>query len=214
VLDRMRTLDARDPVLLPECEALFAAIGGNLREAIQIQRQAVEHDPRNAAALGTLALYLFHADRIDDAMALLRRELALNPHAPGSRGLLAVGLALRGRGADALAETAQEPHRGTRLWAQAIVHTLLGRRAESDVALIELRRDAAGADAYRVAQVYALRARPQPALEWLNRACSQPPSGCETLRIDRFFAGLRDDARLRALLARLKLDGEPPLPAR
>ena len=53
-LDRMRAIDIDDAVL-PDCEAYFASVTGKLDEAIKIQRQIVERDPLNSAAIGTLA---------------------------------------------------------------------------------------------------------------------------------------------------------------
>jgi hypothetical protein len=84
----------------------------------------------------------------------------------------------------------------------------LGRRDESDAALKILTEKFPQASAYYVAQLYALRDRTNPAFEWLNRACAERQSGCELVRIDRFFRGLRDDPRYKALLVRMKLSGD------
>jgi tetratricopeptide (TPR) repeat protein len=209
-LDRMRTIDPREALLLPECEATFASVTGHLDEAIKIQRQIVVRDPLNAAAIGTLASYLLHGDRLEESLVMFQRELRMNPHAIGSRGLIGVDLALLGRGEDALAEIAKERHAGYRLWALSIAHWTLGHPAESDAALAELKKSP-GSNAYYVGQLYAMRGTKNLALEWLSRACVERQSGCETLKIDRFLRTVRDDARYKALLARLKLDGDRPL---
>jgi serine/threonine-protein kinase len=206
-LDRMRALDPRDPLLLPECEAAFASVSGNLNEATKIQGQIAARDPLNASIVGTLAFYLLQGDRFEESIALFRRELQMNPHAIGSHALMGLDLALLGRGADALAEIANERHKGYQLWALSITHWTLGQRNESDAALAELKRSPAS-NAYYVAQLYAVRGQRNPAFEWLNKACSERQSGCETLQIDRFLRNLRDDPRYRALLDRLKLGGD------
>jgi tetratricopeptide (TPR) repeat protein len=203
-LDRMRALDPRDPVLLPECEAAFASVSGNLSEAIKIQQQIVERDPLNAGALGTLAFYLLQDDRFQDSIALLRRELQLNPHGIGSRALVGVNLALLGRGEDALAEIEREPHKVYRQWAVGIAHWTLGNHKASDAALNELKK-APATNAYYVAQLYAARGQKAQTFEWLNKACAERQSGCEVLQIDRFLRNWRDEPRYRALLAKLKL---------
>ncbi|HEU5297258.1 MAG TPA: protein kinase [Burkholderiaceae bacterium] len=205
-LDRMRAIDLRDPVLLPECEAQWASITGNLTEAIKIQGQIVARDPLNAAAIGALATYLLHGDRFEESLALFRHELRLSPHAIGNHGLIGIDLALLGRHDDALAEIANERHKGYRVWALALAHALAGRADESDAALAELKLSPA-TNAYYVAQVYALRGKRTPAFEWLNRACLERQSGCESLTIDRFLRELRSDPRYRALLIKLRLDG-------
>ncbi len=203
-LDRMRTIDPRDALLLPECEATFASLRGNLGEAIKIQGQIIRRDPLNSAAIGTLASYLLHGDRLEESLALFRQELQMNPHAIGSRALIGVDLALLGKGEEALAEIAAERHQGYRLWALSIAHWTLGHQAESDAALTEMKRSP-GTNAYYVAELYAIRGNKNLAFEWLSRACSERQSGCETLKIDRFLRGLRDDRRYDTLVAKMKL---------
>ena len=56
------------------------------------------------------------------------------PRAP----VLALNLLAQGRGDEALAEAAREPHEVFRLWALAIIEHAAGRRTESDTALQEL----------------------------------------------------------------------------
>jgi serine/threonine protein kinase/TolB-like protein len=212
-LDRMRNIDLNDALYLPDCEAHFASITGHLDEAIKIQRQILDRDPLNASAIGTLGQYLFDSGRLEESMALFRRELQLNPHAVGNRSLIGVALALLGKGTEALAEAAEESHQGYRLWAQSIAHWTLGRKVEADAALHELKKYGSG-NAYSIAQIHALRGERNPAFEWLTAACAARHSGCERIRVDRFLRGLHDDPRYRTLLARMKLDGDPPVSAR
>ena len=208
-LDRMRTIDPKDAVLLPDCEASFASVIGKLDEAIRIQRQIVDRDPLNSSAIGTLASYLLEADRFEESLALFHQELQLNPHAIGNHGLIGVNLALLGRGEQALAEIAKERNESYRLWASSIAYWTLGRRDESDSALMEMKKYPE-ANAYYIARLYAIRGKRNPTFEWLKKACVERQSGCEILKIDRFFRDLRDDPRYRALLAKMKLDGDPP----
>jgi tetratricopeptide (TPR) repeat protein len=204
-LDRMRTIDPSDALLLPECEAQFAGLTGHLDEAIQIQRQIVERDPLNAAAIGTLASYLLEADQFDASLALFQRELQMNPHAIGSHALIGVNLALSNRGDEALALIAQERHKGYRLWALSLAQGLRGQRDAADAALAELRA-APDANAYWIARLHAARGNKAATFEWLNKACSgERQHGCDLLMIDRFLRGMRDDARYTALLAKLNL---------
>jgi len=212
-LDRMREIDAADALLLPYCEAYFASIVGDLDEAIKIQSQIVDRDPLNSDAIGTLASYLFEADRFKESLALFRQELEMNPHAIGNHSLSGVALALLGRGEDALTEIAQERHEGYRMWAASIAYSTLHRKDQADHALEELKRFGS-ANAYYIAQVYAFRGDRNATFEWLNRACVERQSGCEAVRTDRFLRDLRDDPRYRALLASLKLDGYPSASAR
>jgi TolB-like protein len=204
-LDRMRVIDASDALLLPECEATFASVTGRLDEAIQIQRQIVERDPLNAAAIGTLASYLLEADRFDESLALFQRELQMNPHAIGSHALIGANLALLQRFDEALQVIAQERHKGYRLWALSLAHGLRGQREAADAALAELKA-APDSNAYWIARLHAARGNKAAAFEWLHKACSgERQHGCDLLKIDRFLRGLRDDARYAALVAKLGL---------
>jgi tetratricopeptide (TPR) repeat protein len=208
-LDRMRAIDPADAVLLPACEAQFAAIIGKLDEAIRIQKQVVERDPQDTAAILALAAYLLHADRLEDALLLHRHVLQLNPHAVGVHGLAGLDLVLLGQNTQGLAEIAAERQEQTRLWASAIAHWTAGRRGDADAALAAMRKYDAS-HAYAIAQLYALRGKRTAAFEWLNRSCVERQGGCEWLRIDRFLRPLRDDPRFRALLVKMQLYGDPP----
>jgi serine/threonine-protein kinase len=212
-LDRMREIDAADTLLLPYCEAYFASIVGDLDEAIKIQSQIVDRDPLNSDAIGTLASYLFEADRFVEALALFRQELEMNPHAIGNHSISGVALALLGRGEDALTEIAQERHEGYRMWAASIAYSTLHRKDEAEHALDELKH-LGSANAYYIAQVYAFRGDRNATFEWLNRACVEHQSGCEAIRTDRFLRDVRSDPRYRALLASMKLDEYPSASAR
>lgn len=207
-LDRMRAIDPGDALLLPDCEAYFASVIGKLDEAIRIQRQIVDRDPLNSAAIGALAIYLLHGDRFEESLARFQQELELNPHAVGNHGLIGVNLSLLAKSEQALAEIAKERHEGYRLWALSMSHWILGRRDESDAALLELK-NSPHANAYEMAQLYAVRGKRSSAFEWLKKACVERQGGCEIVRIDRFLHNLRDDARYRALLVKMKLYGEP-----
>ena len=204
-LDRMRAIDPSDAFLLPECEADYASVTGHLDEAIKIQRGIVERDPLNAAAVGTLASYLMEDDRFDESLAWLQRELQMNPHAIGSYALIGVNLALLNRSDDALAMIARERHQGYRLWALSLAHTLRGERDAADAALAEMKA-APDANAYWIARLYAVRGNKAATFEWLDKACAGVRQhGCDLLKIDRFLRSVRDDARYRALVAKLGL---------
>jgi len=209
-LDRMRTIDMKDALVLPDCEAYFASVTGNLDEAIKIRRQIIDRDPLNSSAIGMLAFYLLESDRFAESVALFRRELQINPHAVENHSLIGVALALLGRGEEALAEIAEERHEGYRLWAFSIAYWTLGRQDESNTALKILMEKFPEASAYYIAQLYAFREKNDLAFEWLNRACGERQGGCEILKIDRFFRNLHADPRYRALLVRMKLDGDQP----
>ena len=104
-----------------------------------------------------------------------------------------------------------ERHKGYKLWAQSLAHTLRGQRDAADAALAELKA-APQANAYWIARLYAARGDKSATFEWLRKACAgERQHGCDLLRIDRFLRGLRDDPRYAALA---RLDVGAPKPAR
>ena len=83
--------------------ATSAAIFGRFDQALELARQAVELDPLNAASSLKLGWVEYLMGSLDEAVADLKRSLALNPHAPIQRLLSEIDI-LQGRPQEALAE--------------------------------------------------------------------------------------------------------------
>jgi hypothetical protein len=99
----------------------------------------------------------------------------------------------------------REPAEYYRLEGQAIVAFAKKRAAESDAALarlIEAHHDTA---AVQIAQAYAYRGERAKAFDWMDRAVVQRDPGLINVKTDPFFAGLRGDARYKAVLQKMKL---------
>jgi tetratricopeptide (TPR) repeat protein len=153
----------------------------DMQRALDEMRQAVQLDPRNVAALYSLAMLYARLQRDDDTLATLQ---ALLPHSPRDKGLRANLAALylkKGRSAEAAQELRQclQTHGDDAqlhaMWAGLMVqngHTTAALKAIDEA--IRLAPDVAGLHAYR-AQVLATLMRPSEALRAFERALKLDP---------------------------------------
>ena len=139
--------------------AMLAHSLGRLEETIGLYHRALEQDPLSSSAYSNLGFSLWSGDRFAEAEESSRKAMELAPQGVGTHANLAVILLARGRSEEALAEAMQESDETWRLWALAIVHHALGRRADSDQALGELIEKAADGSAYSIADVHGARGR-------------------------------------------------------
>lgn len=105
------------------------------------------------------------ADRVADAEEAYRKALELAPAMGATRAYLSFALLAQGRLDEATATAAEEPIEVYRLWAAAILHDAVGRRAESEAALQELIAKYAGDAAAQIATVFAGRGEADAAFE-------------------------------------------------
>ncbi len=184
--------------------ATSAAIFGRFDQALELARQAVELDPLNAASSLKLGWVEYLMGSLDEAVADLKRSLALNPHAPIQRLLSEIDI-LQGRPQEALAEIEKVRPDYARASMHAIAYYALGRKQESDAALQELIEKYPTIAAYQIADVYAFRKQPDEAFKWLDWAYAQRDEGLILTRIDPLLRNLHSDPRYAAFLKKLNL---------
>jgi serine/threonine protein kinase/tetratricopeptide (TPR) repeat protein len=177
---------------------LLAHTLGRLEEAIELNRRSLVQDPLSAHAYFNLSLALTAAGRFTESEVAGRKALELAPQKDAAHAFLSMVLLGQGRGEEALAEAARDPEEAFRLWAQAIVHYVLGSGAESDEALRELIEKYAEDSAYQIAEVYGTRGEADAAFDWLERACAQRDGGLSELRISPRLRSIHGDPRWSA----------------
>jgi TolB-like protein/Tfp pilus assembly protein PilF len=188
---------------------VLAVVLGRLEESIRLCRQASEQDPLSASPHYNLGLNLLHAGRFPEAESILRKALELAPQRFLTRGVLGIALAHQGRGEEALAEAEREPDEGYRLFAEALVHHVLGNRGESDASLRALIEGFEKDYAVQIAEVQAARGDADAAFAWLERGYAARDFGVTELRIHPAFQPFHGDPRWSSMLARLGLEAEP-----
>jgi adenylate cyclase len=202
-----------DPDLLAPAASLAWISGGmygRMDEQIEIRKKATERDPLDADALNNLMVDSFLAGRNEESLAAARQHLLLDPSASGVHAEMTYVFLLLGRPDEALAEAQKEADEITRLSALPVAYWALGRKAESDAALKELETKYALDAAYSIAEMHAYRGEIDSAFQWLDRAYRQHDGGMIQVRVDPLLQKLHKDQRYKAVLVKMKLDGDSP----
>jgi TolB-like protein/cytochrome c-type biogenesis protein CcmH/NrfG len=189
---------------------LSGGIFGRLDGVIGIYRQGVKREPLDARATINLASAVYDAGGYAEAADTAQRALLLNPSLASAHAFRAFSLMYLGRADEALAAARGEADEVWRLCSLPIVYYALGRKAESDGQLRELERRYADRAAYNIADVYAYRGENDAAFRWLERAYRQHDAGMAYIRVDPLMSRLREDARFRGVLVRMRLEGDSP----
>ena len=204
-LERARRLDPNDPYVLADLAFMTGGISGHFDQQIEHLHRVLSHDPLDSDALQNLSWVLFAADRLEESVASWRKLIELNPTYASGQASLGRTLLLMGRYPEARAAVEKESDEAWRLSVLPAVAWASGRRAESDVALGQLKRKYAEDFPFQIAQMHAYRGETEAAFEWLDRAYRQHDPSMITVQIDPLLRGLRADRRFRALLVQMKL---------
>src|SRR6202451_1934397 len=194
-IDRMREIDPGNSTWTPLAVAGLASIFGRLEEAITIWEHQLDRDPLNIEIMDHLVNYYFAADRVQDAAAMSRRIIELNPRFPGCQTCLAVFLVFQNRAPEALAVIAKEPHEGVRLTFSPLVYWAAGRRDDSNAALDTAKHRYGDTFPYWIACVYAYRGDVDAAFDWLDRAYRQSDPYLSDFQSDPLLRTLHKDSR-------------------
>jgi TolB-like protein len=186
----------------------LASLRGHLNDATRFWEQVTERDPLNSAAYVYRAEIYNALGQFTEALAAARKAVELAPTASRSHTALAEMLLAVGQPDAALAEVEKESDPGYRAYARARIYILVGRRADADAALAEFEKTSAADWAYEIAALHALRAEPDQAFRWLDRAYQQRNAGLigtPSVNIDPDLKSLRGDPRYKAFLHKMKL---------
>jgi tetratricopeptide (TPR) repeat protein len=207
---RARELEPDDLRSADDLAWLNGGMYGRLHQDIEIERQMIERDPLDTSARSWLGWLLFLAGRYEEAVTAARQAVLLNPSYAGANTSMAYALLYLGRLDEALAAAREEADEPFRLQTLPVAFWALGRKAESDAALNELKTKYANSSAYNIAEMYAYRGEIDSAFQWLDRAYPQRDIGMTWVRIDPLLQNLHKDQRYKAVLVKMKLDGDPP----
>jgi adenylate cyclase len=185
--------------------AQFAKAMGHADKAVEFFQRIVASDPLNAIAYANLGWGLYRAGRLSEAAVALRKALDLNPKFERAR--MGAGLVLLASGdpAGALAEFERLNDDGYGRAYRALAYHALGRKADVDAVLADLETRYAERDAYLIAAVHADRGEIDQAFGWLDRAYRQHDIDCVNVKVDPLLKNLRDDARYKKFLRKMKL---------
>ena len=192
--------DAKGNALL-----LKGEISGQLGDFLDWSRLRLEWSPLDVTLLSDLAWAQHLAGHLDASAATFVRLLEVNPDFSSARATYGLTLLLSGKNTEALAAAEMEPDDAYKLAALTNIYWALGRRAESDLALGELKQRYADRKAYDIAAAHAYRGEAVTAFSWLNRAFQQRKGSLEFLKVDPLLHKLHGDPRFSALQRKAKL---------
>ena len=184
---------------------MLARAHGRFEEALMILRSSLQRDPLSSPLHHSLGTILLRAERFADSETAFRKALSLSPGRTRTRAYIALALLYQGRGEEALAEAAAEPHETFRLLALAIVQHALHAREASDEALRQLIEKYGGTAACQIAEVLAAREELDPAFEWLERSYALRDPGLPEIKGLPMFRPLLGDPRWQAFLKKMGL---------
>ena len=176
---------------------------GRFEEAVSLILRSIEQDPLNAGGYTVLAQVYRSMDRLPNAEKAYRKANELSPHRIGVHMVLAIILAEEGRNTEALAAASMEPADWARLTALAYVHSLGGRKRESDIALQQLESKHAVDASYQIAAIHSQRGDLDSAFTWIDRSIAERDAGTAQVVVEPAFRPLHGDPRWADVLRKV-----------
>lgn len=205
-LDLARAADPRDPLTMADQGALSLA-AGQFDSAVRDLQAASARDPLNLDILLLLGQAQLWDGHLAPAQDALRRLLQLDPNFKSAHYHLGLALLAAGDPDGALAEMKREPDARHRLAGSAQVLQAMGRKAESDTAIAQLKPLAMTQWGSGLAAALASRNEPDAAFQWLERALAQKDPDLQRLRGNPSFQNISADPRFAEFLRRMNLPG-------
>jgi serine/threonine-protein kinase len=183
---------------------LFAAFKGHFDAGVAATRRAVVLDPLARNTRAALGRGLYSARRYEEALSVYAEAISLDPDYKASYGRR--GLSFYGLGDLEQARAACEttPDYWVSQQCLALVYEKLGRHADAEAALSNLKSALGDAASYQYATIYAQWGDRAKALEWLETAWRLRDPGLDNLKTDPLLDPLRHEPRFQAIERELK----------
>ncbi|MGE5842652.1 MAG: tetratricopeptide repeat protein, partial [Deltaproteobacteria bacterium] len=175
--------------------AALAGSLGRFEEAMRLGRRVIELDPLLSAPHFNLGLYAYYAGRWAEAESAFRGVLVLNPQYPAAHVFLGCLYLVQSKPEQGLAEMQKEPEPAWRMFGFPLAYSAMGMKKEADSALVEFIKVCQNESAYQIAEIYAFRAEPDSAFQWLDRAYRQRDGGLSDMKGDPLLRGIMKDPR-------------------
>jgi tetratricopeptide (TPR) repeat protein len=178
---------------------------GRLDDGLRLAQQSIALDPLyEYNYVGAAKVYLA-LGRIHEAEAAYRKAIDLNP----ADAIPHIGLAntflARGELAPALAEMQQVSLDDGQTIGLAIIYHAMGRKRESDAAMVEAEMKHAKDNIIGIAAAHAYRGETDQAFACLDRAYQERDTRIVGIKADPYSKSLVADPRYKALLRKMNL---------
>lgn len=184
---------------------------GRFDEAIAEARRALELDPLSPIMNANLGDAYFFARRYSDSIRQHRIGRDRDPTFAPTHLYLGMAFVQNGDVDSAIVacQTARALSGGTSYGLGGLGYALAraGKGVDAEHVLGELQRLSTRGQnvSFELGLVSAGLGRAESALEWIDRACREQPSGVKDLGVDSRFDALRDNSRFRQILRELGL---------
>ena len=203
--DVSKAADLGGGTLSTYAAARLACAKGDTVLARRLYQEIVAIDPFASNAMIDVGFYVeLNSRNFELAESWIRRGLQI---APGyAMGLYSLGLAqlLQGKLEEALTSMKQEKIDDGQLVGLALVYAAMGRKADSDAALIAMQKRASSFPS-DFARVYAYRRDLDRALRYLEEGYETHDSNLWYIRGDPLLTNLEGDRRYKAFLRKMNL---------
>jgi TolB-like protein/cytochrome c-type biogenesis protein CcmH/NrfG len=198
-------LDPGNAEVQIHCAALELSTG-NVEGGVAAARIAQELDPISTDANQYLGHALYFSRRFDEAIAVFRHTLELDPHYPRPHYGIAMSEFMLGDVNSAAIEVAKEPLDWMRFSGLAILEQKLGNVEDARAAMDSLIAGYRDNGLYQQAQVYAQWGDLEKSIHALNRARDIGDPGVAQILVDPLIDPLRDLPAFGALMKAVALD--------
>ena len=190
-----------------EAHYRYALLLNNLlrnAEAIAEIKVAEELDPLSVAVNQVAGSILYYAGRSGEAVERLERAIEIDPHAAFAHENLGLALCQGGDIEGGLAEIRKaiemDPNNVMFRTDLCYAYTSVGRKEEARKVLVQVEADREGAHSVHVptmalAGMYASLGEADMAFEWLEKALAEHSPYLCSLKVERWFDGIRSDPR-------------------
>jgi tetratricopeptide (TPR) repeat protein len=174
-------------------------------EGLAATRRAATLDPLNPLSHLTLGITLYLSHQYQAAVDTLDRAAALDPTTAGSRIYRGLAYIELGQFDAALNSCLRAPSGVNGDACLAMAYQKLGRIAEAQATLRQLRDSGGDAAAWQIAEVYASWGDADSTVQWLQTALRLRDPGLIAFRTEPIMDPLRGDPRVQAIDRELKL---------
>jgi TolB-like protein/cytochrome c-type biogenesis protein CcmH/NrfG len=186
----------------------YAADLGHFEPAVQAARRSLSLDPQDVNAHTTLGMALYLARRYDEALVALQHARALNPDSHYIQYAVTLSLLASGQTPQARAqcESSSIPmDEDFRHHCLALVYHRLGRQADAERELQQLKALDGDASAYGYASIYAQWGDKNQSLQWLATAQRLHSPSLQALRVDWQLDPIRGEPQFRQIESQMNM---------
>lgn len=174
-------------------------------DGLAASQRAVTLDPLNAISYLTLGAALFASHQYQAALDALDRAATLDAAVSAAQTVRGAAYIELGNFDAALNSCRTPPLDINSYVCLAVAYKKLGRSAEAQIAIKQLRDNGGDAAAWQMVEIYASWGDTDTAIQWLQTAVRLRDPGLVEIRTDPRIDSLRQDARFQAIVRELKL---------